>query len=239
MASTTLTAPRPGLENLPAKAEPRLGGPGGGNGSGRGGGGDGSRGPDPAAMAVQRYTLGVWVSFGGIIMIFAALTSAMVVRAGLGEDWKSFGLPTVLWFSTALLLVSSFTIEKAKRALRARAEADLKKWLTATALLGSAFLASQWAGWMDLGRAGPLFGRQPKPFILLCVHRWPWTPLVWRSDCYRVRDRVCLARPYVGHPRRRGGSRRSLLALHGRSLGLFIRSVTRLEVNACPTDTPT
>ena len=35
-------------------------------------------------MAVQRYKLGVWVGSGGIIMVFAAFTSAMVVRTGVG-----------------------------------------------------------------------------------------------------------------------------------------------------------
>ena len=161
MAATTLTTPKPGLERLLESSEPRLGGPGGGNGSGRGGDDDGSRGWDPAAMAVQRYKLGVWVSFGGIIMVFAALTSALVVRSGLGEDWKSFSLPGVLWFSTAALLVSSFTIEKAKRALRASVEADLKKWLAATAVLGAVFLASQWAGWLNLAERGLYLADNP------------------------------------------------------------------------------
>ena len=159
--ASTLTTPKPALERLPESPEPRLGGPGGGNGSGRGGDGGGPREPDPAAMAVQRYKLGVWVGSGGIIMVFAAFTSAMVVRSGLGEDWKSFGLPGVLWFSTAALLLSSFTIEKAKRALRASVEADLKKWLAATAVLGAVFLASQWAGWLNLAERGLYLADNP------------------------------------------------------------------------------
>ena len=161
MASSTLTTPKPGLERLPESSDPRLGGPGGSNGSGRGGDGGGPRQPDPAAMAVQRYKLGVWVGSGGIIMVFAAFTSAMVVRSGMGDDWKSFGLPGVLWFSTAALLVSSFTIEKAKHALRAVAEADLKKWLAATSVLGAAFLASQWAGWLNLADRGLYLADNP------------------------------------------------------------------------------
>ena len=134
MASSTLTTPKPGLERLPESSDPRLGGPGGGNGSGRGGDGGGPREPDPAAMAVQ---------------------------SGMGEDWESFGLPGVLWFSTAVLLVSSFTIEKAKHALRAAAEADLKKWLGATSVLGAVFLASQWAGWSNLIERGLYLADNP------------------------------------------------------------------------------
>ena len=161
MASATLTAPKPGLAPPPEHPGPRFGGSGGGNGSpGRGDGG-GPRNPDPAAMAVERYKLGVWVGFGGIVMVFAALTSAMVVRSGLGQDWQSFGLPGVLWLSTALLLVSSFTIEKAKRSLRAPLDHDLKKWLAATAVLGAAFLASQGVGWLNLVDRGLYLADNP------------------------------------------------------------------------------
>ncbi len=212
MASSTLTTPKPGLERSPESSDPRLGGPGGGNGSGRGGDGGSPREPDPAAMAVQRYKLGVWVGFGGIIMVFAAFTSAMVVRSGMGEDWKSFGLPTVLWFSTALLLVSSFTIEKAKRALRASAEDDLKKWLTVTAVLGAAFLASQWAGWMDLVDRGLYLAANPSHsffYVFTVGHGlhlfggliavWYVTACVWRGRLWATREAVVEAAALYWH----------------------------------------
>ena len=212
MASSTLTTPKPGLERLPESSDPRLGGPGGGNGSGRGGDGGGPREPDPAAMAVQRYKLGVWVGFGGIIMVFAAFTSAMVVRSGMGEDWKSFGWPAVLWFGTALLLVSSFTIEKAKRALRASAEDDLKKWLTVTAVLGVAFLASQWAGWMDLVDRGLYMAANPSHsffYVFTVAHGLHLfggliavgyvTACVWRGRLWATREAVVEAAALYWH----------------------------------------
>ena len=215
MAATTLTTPKPGLEQLPENKEPRLGGPGGGNGSGRGGDGGGSRGPrgpDPSAMAVERYKLGVWVGSGGIIMVFAAFTSAMVVRAGLGEDWKSFDLPAVLWFSTAVLLISSFTIEKAKRALRASAEGDLRKWLTATAVLGVVFLASQWAGWMDLVDRGLYMAANPSHsffYVFTVAHGLHLfggliaiayvTACVWRGRLWATREAVVEAAALYWH----------------------------------------
>ena len=41
--------------------------------------GDGGRGgPFSNPALIQRYKLGVWVGVGGIVMFFAALTSAMV-----------------------------------------------------------------------------------------------------------------------------------------------------------------
>ena len=112
-------------------------------------------------LAVHRYKLGVSVGFGGIIMIFAAFTSAMVVRSGLSDDWKSFGLPSVLWFSTVALLVSSFTVEKAKRALRNSNEKGLKTWLAVTTVLGVSFLVSQWMGWLNLTERGLYLAANP------------------------------------------------------------------------------
>ena len=133
MASSILTTPRSGLASL----------------------------QDPEAMAVQRYKLGVSVGFGGIIMVFAALTSAMVVRSGLGEDWQSFRLPGVLWFSTIVLLGSSFTVEKAKRAWRVSSEDSSRRWLVATAVLGAVFLTFQWLGWLNLSERGLYLATNP------------------------------------------------------------------------------
>ena len=117
--ATTLTAPPPATDAEKQRGRTSIGGGGfggrgeDGNGDNRGGGN--GNGWDPAAQAVYRYKLGTWVGMGGIVMVFAAFTSAMVVRSGLGGDWNAIDLPGGLWLSTAVLLASSFTIELAKR----------------------------------------------------------------------------------------------------------------------------
>ena len=60
--------------------------------------------PPGGDRIVQRYKLGVWIGMGGIVMFFAALTSAMIVRHGLSNDWQAFALPPVLYMSTLVLL---------------------------------------------------------------------------------------------------------------------------------------
>ncbi len=137
------------------------------------GGGDGAGGPDPAAQAVFRYKLGAWVGIAGIVMIFAAFTSAMVVRSGLSGDWVAVDLPQVLWLSTALLLAASFTIEKAKRLLRTGAREGVRLWLTVTLGLGALFIVSQWLGWQALAQRGIYLASNPGSsffYLLTATH---------------------------------------------------------------------
>src|SRR5438270_8776561 len=85
---------------------PGSGGFGGDDGSGRG--------------ASRRASLtGLMVLLAAVVMFFAALTSAFVVRRGLSNDWEHTELPQVLWLNTAILLASSAVLEFARRALKA------------------------------------------------------------------------------------------------------------------------
>src|SRR5258708_13279361 len=52
-------------------------------------------------------------------MMFAAFTSALVVRKGSSLDWRSFSLPSILFFNTLVLFASSVTLEFARRRIAA------------------------------------------------------------------------------------------------------------------------
>ena len=175
--STTLTPPPPLSEEEERAERPSEGGGGGfgGRGAERNGGDRGGGGRDEwerAAQAVYRYRLGAWVGIGGIVMIFAAFTSAMVVRSGLGGDWNAIELPGVLWLSTAVLLGSSFTIEVAKRRMRAGLD-GLSHWLVVTLGLGGVFVVSQVAGWAELSAQGIYLASNPSSsffYLLTSAH---------------------------------------------------------------------
>jgi cytochrome c oxidase subunit 3 len=62
--------------------------------------------------------------------------------------------PHILWVSTSLILVSSLTVELARRALRRRLENRFKFWISATMLLGLSFLAAQLVLWKRLFASG-------------------------------------------------------------------------------------
>ncbi len=121
----------------------------------------GWEGPSGEDRIVQRYKLGVWVGMGGILMFFAALTSAMIVRQGLSGDWLPFSLPPVLYVSTAVLVLSSFTIERARKELLQSNPDALRRWVNVSACLGLAFLACQLLGWQALSGRGIYLASNP------------------------------------------------------------------------------
>jgi cytochrome c oxidase subunit 3 len=81
----------------------------------------------------HKFTL--WVAMGSIIMMFAGLTSAYLVRR-VQANWLIFQLPPVFWFSTLIILISSLTIHLALKSFRAREMKQYRIMITITAALG-------------------------------------------------------------------------------------------------------
>jgi cytochrome c oxidase subunit 3 len=164
------------------------------------GGGDdgrGSDGPDYGAR-LRRARLGLICGTVTVCMVFISLTSAYVVRQGLPtfdaasnsyvRDWGRVDLPWLLLaINTAVLLVSSVTIELARRnAARQAALAPVKSipgvslgredsfpWLGITVVLGIAFLAGQWLAWGELHARGFFVNTNPNSsfvFLLTIAH---------------------------------------------------------------------
>src|SRR5947209_6307909 len=117
----------------PSVKEPRttFGGNGGGThdrnpGGGGGGGGRGDHEHDYSER-LRRYRLGVAIALVAIFILFFAFTVPFVIRQVVGHydfhtggyvrDWKPVSVPVnLLLLNTALLLISSLTLEKARRA---------------------------------------------------------------------------------------------------------------------------
>lgn len=120
----------------------------------------------------QINRLGLLVGLGAITMLFAAFTSAYLVRSG-GADWVAIPLPAVLWMGTGLLALSSGTLELARRAFAAGNAVGFRSWSALTAALGTGFLAGQFASWRALNEAGLYLQSNPKSsffFVLTGVH---------------------------------------------------------------------
>jgi cytochrome c oxidase subunit III len=139
-----------------------LGGNGsGGNGSGgKGGGGDDGGRPE-GYYRDDRGRLGMWVGLASILMLFTALTSAYIVRAGLSDDWRPLAVPKFLWLSTALILASSVTFEIARRAIKRAQLKAYQLWITVTAALGVGFLITQFLAWRQLVAEGIYLSTNP------------------------------------------------------------------------------
>jgi len=129
-------------------------------------------------MRLRRARLGLGVGVVGIVMVFVSFTSAYIVRQGLPtldprtntlvRDWFPLPLPALLFFNTGLLLISSVTMELARRqvahfttATRAASTPNVFAgregtilWLALTAVLGLSFLKGQWTVWREMEASG-------------------------------------------------------------------------------------
>jgi cytochrome c oxidase subunit 3 len=128
--------------------------------------------PPPSSTAI-------WVFLFAVTMMFAAFSSALIVRKGSSLDWQGFTLPSILYFNTLLLLVSSVTLEVARRrvatfmgGLRSRAETPTR-WLYVTLILGLLFVLGQYVAWRQLSAQGLYLATNPSSsffYLLTAVH---------------------------------------------------------------------
>jgi cytochrome c oxidase subunit III len=145
-------------------------GPNGGGPGGGGGGGDDRRGFSP-----DRYRIGVLVGIASILMMFTALASAYIVRSGMttSVDWHGGQMPTFVYLSTALIVVSSLTFTRAKAAINHGDGPACRVWLAVTLLLGLGFLASQLLAWRQLVAQGVYLASNPHSsffYVLTGLH---------------------------------------------------------------------
>ena len=124
--------------------------------------GDYGSGGGPAPGTARRvYRTGMFLALLAITMMFVAFTSAYIVRGGLSDDWQAVELPTLLWLNAGLLLLSSVTIEAARRALNNGFRAACNWWLAVTTILGAAFLGGQLLAWKQLSAHGIYVATNP------------------------------------------------------------------------------
>ena len=155
--------------------------------TGGGGGGDenwerrqGRRGP---RELLTRYRMGLGFALGGDLIFFVILATVFFAQQQVGHispddqyilDWKPLTIPPILWINTAILVLSSWTVEMARRSVFH--ELDVMEewlglgrpssrralpWLIATGLLGSLFIAGQFVAWRQLSAEGVYFGSNP------------------------------------------------------------------------------
>jgi cytochrome c oxidase subunit 3 len=91
----------------------------------------------------------LWVAIASIVMMFAGLTSAFIVKSNL-VGWKNIVMPTVFWFSTAVLVAGSVTIQMARRSFKQREMRQYRLLLGVTFALGVTFVVLQWLGFSGL-----------------------------------------------------------------------------------------
>lgn len=166
----------------PPKIEPRPGHAPGDSHSGNGGFRD--LGPQNGNLrTIQEYApppskTGIWVLLAAISMMFAAFTSALVVRQGAAMDWNHLVLPQILYLNTLILLASSVTLELARHQIAVfmggvTLVAKPTRWLYLTLFLGLAFVVGQYIAWLQLRSEGLYLATNPNSsffYMLTAIH---------------------------------------------------------------------
>ena len=165
---------------------------GGGDNDGWNGRNQGSRGP---REKLGRFRLAVFFGLAGDLMFFVAIVSAFFVSQSAGHfdaynnyinQWLPTAIPSILWLNTAVLVLSSITIEAARRHMFREVDVmdewlgigkpstrNAMPWLSATIVLGLAFLIGQWIAWKQLAMQHVFFRSNPSShffYLITGVH---------------------------------------------------------------------
>ena len=117
-----------------------------------------------------KFALGLGIA--SIIMLFAALTSAYIVRAHQ-PDWVSFSIPSIFWYNTIFILLSSVSMQWAVISFKKYQYTSFKIGLAITILLALAFTVGQYQGWLKLASIGMFLDGNPAGsfiYVISFVH---------------------------------------------------------------------
>ena len=115
----------------------------------------------PSFQRVSTKKFLLWLAIVSIVMLFAGLTSAYMVRQGEGK-WVKFDLPSLFMVSTVMIVLSSVTLQWALLSVKKNNLPRMNLALTLTAILGLGFVLFQYLSWKQLVDGGIYFSGQVK-----------------------------------------------------------------------------
>ena len=127
--------------------------------------------PQYSRSKIHPLKLALWVAIAGIIMMFAALTSAYIVRRSAG-NWLEFKLPDIFMYNAVLMILSSIVLHISYRAFKKRNEGLYKSLLVTTFILGLLFVVLQYKGWEIMTAQGLGFTENPSTSFIYVISGW-------------------------------------------------------------------
>ena len=129
-----------------------------------------ARGAEPSVHPTAKIGLGAFLVVAG--SLFSLLVSAYSMRKGMA-DWHSPPMPTVLWFSTGLLILSSVSLQTAVIAARRGEHDGIRSGLLAAGVSSLAFVGGQLLAWRELAASGYFTAADPAIaffYLLTALH---------------------------------------------------------------------
>ena len=201
-----VTVPPPDIDRRPRRTDENDGGHGRRPPNGRdlkrtGGGGDNDNSNESPGQRrrpgerLTTYRLGLFFALAAVFMFFVGIVSVFFVSQTTGHfdayshyinEWLPTPIPRILWLNTLVLLLSSISVEIARRHMFHEIDAmeewfGLGKptsrralpWLLTTLVLGMLFLTGQMVGWRQLAAEHVFFKSNPSShsfYIMTVAH---------------------------------------------------------------------
>ena len=119
----------------------------------------------PRAMDPKKFAM--WLFIVSVLMVFAGLTSAYMVRQAAG-NWLVFDLPSLFYVTTAIIMVSSVTMHWAYISAKRNNLEMTKVAISLTMILGISFFVGQFMAWGKLvGESVHLVGNPAGSFVYI------------------------------------------------------------------------
>ncbi|MBC8047510.1 MAG: cytochrome c oxidase subunit 3 [Fimbriimonadaceae bacterium] len=110
---------------------------------------------------VHPHRFNLWLAIVAMIMMFAAFTSAYIVKKGDANNWLLIELPQLFTYSTITILISSLFMHAAYISFKRNKIYLYRIFICFTFILGSAFLIFQVNGWQRLAESGIILSGNP------------------------------------------------------------------------------
>jgi cytochrome c oxidase subunit 3 len=108
---------------------------------------------DTRIFNINPQLFSLWVGLASIVMLFGAFTSAYIVKQGAG-NWLDFPIPNLFKISTAIIILSSFTLHISRNMFHAQKEGLYRFFLVVSFVLGITFVVCQYFGWQEMKSYG-------------------------------------------------------------------------------------
>ncbi len=117
---------------------------------------------------VHPHKFAMWLAIGSMVMLFAGFTSAYLVHMSKG-NWEYFNVPRAFWYSTAVILISSYTMTRARKAIKSHELRKYRQWLTVTTILGLVFIGLQYQGFREMAAENILIDGKPSASLFYAI----------------------------------------------------------------------
>lgn len=101
----------------------------------------------PISMHPKKFAL--WLFMVTVVMVFAGLTSAYIVRQAEG-NWLDYELPAIFWINSGIVILSSLFLHFAYFSAKKDNLTGVRIGMVLSVLFGLAFLVGQWYSWVAM-----------------------------------------------------------------------------------------